>query len=331
MSPAAGGAVVVACPNLALDRTIAVPRLVPGMVHRAVRQAAVGGGKGVNVARALGALGVPAVLVTLAAGPTGRAALKLLRGEGLAVRSVELQGDTRSCLTVLEDGRATVFNEEGPHLEAHGWEAFVSSVTAEARGARLFVCSGSFPPGAPPDAAAALARITTDAGATAICDVSGPQLSHAVGEGRCVVTPNLAEAEAVLLGRRDEPVEPGRDALARAAWCAGELVAAGAAAAVVTAGTAGAAFADGRRSGTVRAPRVTAVNPVGAGDSLVAGLASVLLEGGSLPDAVQAGVAAASASCETFIAGALDAARARRLLYAVFAAQARGDRGPPSA
>jgi len=63
----------------------------------------------------------------------------------------------------------------------------------------------------------------------------------------------------------------------------------------------------------VEAPKVEVRNPIGAGDSLVAGLVGTLERGGDLDRAVLIGVAAAAASVETGVAGVVDPERVRAL------------------
>src|SRR4051812_49886139 len=55
--------------NAAIDKTLAVPNFRLGRRHRAVEQTAMAGGKGVNVARALRALGQPVIATGVAGGP----------------------------------------------------------------------------------------------------------------------------------------------------------------------------------------------------------------------------------------------------------------------
>ena len=64
---------VVAGPNLTLDRTLTIDELRPGEVLRFASAAVTGGGKGVNVARVAHALGKPARIVCLAPGPSKEA------------------------------------------------------------------------------------------------------------------------------------------------------------------------------------------------------------------------------------------------------------------
>src|SRR6185312_4395600 len=206
------------------------------------------GGKGVNVARTALALGAPAVLVGFVPGHTGAAAAAMLAEEDVSLAGVEVGGEIRSSAVVLErSGRVTVMNEPGPPLRAEDWERYEAAVAERVAEHGVLACSGSLPPGAPADAYARLATLAGAAGAIGIVDVTGEQLGAAVAAGAGVVTPNLPEAEGLLHGRADETVEAGDPAevRARAERAAAELVAGGARRAIVTAGAAGAALADG--------------------------------------------------------------------------------------
>jgi 1-phosphofructokinase family hexose kinase len=307
---------LVAGPNLTLDRTLSIAELRPGEVLRFDEAVITAGGKGVNVARTALALGAPAVLVGLVPGHTGAAAAALLAEEGISLAGIEVGGEIRSAAIVLErSGRVTVMNEPGPRLRDEDWERYESAIAERIREHDVLACSGSLPPGAPVDAYARLAVLAAEAGATAIVDVTGDRLGAAVEAGAGVVTPNLAEAEGLLHGRADETVEAGDPAEVRerARAAAAELVARGARRAVVTAAAAGAAVANGERVGWLAAPRVEVRNPVGAGDALVGGLGVALEAGEPFARAVALGVAAAAASVETAKAGTLDPDRAAAL------------------
>jgi 1-phosphofructokinase family hexose kinase len=306
--------VLIAGPNLTIDRTSSIGELRPGEVLRLADVTVTPGGKGVNVARAARSLGRPATLVAFVPGHTGRAAADLLREEGVDLEGVSVGGEIRSTSVILEPGRATVLNEPGPPLADGDWEALEAAVARAFGDHRVLVCSGSLPPGSPDDGYARLAR-----GRVAVVDAGGAVLGAALEAGPAVVTPNLAEAEGLLHGRADEAVEASPDARGHAEAAALELVAAGARAAVVTAAAAGAAVADGGTVTWLAAPRVAAVNPIGAGDVFTAALAGGLEVGEDLLGAARQAVAAAAASVEVERAGALDAARMAELVQATTA------------
>jgi fructose-1-phosphate kinase PfkB-like protein len=105
---------LIAGPNLTIDRTSTLPELRPGDVLRLADVAVTPGGKGLNVARAALALGAPARLVAFVPGHTGRASAALIAEEGVGLDAVDAPGEIRSTSVILEpSGRATVLNEPG--------------------------------------------------------------------------------------------------------------------------------------------------------------------------------------------------------------------------
>jgi 1-phosphofructokinase family hexose kinase len=306
---------LIAGPNLTIDRTSTIPELRPGEVLRLAGVVVTPGGKGLNVARAALALGVPARLVAFVPGHTGRAAAALIADEGVDLLSVPAPGEIRSTSVILEpSGRATVLNEPGPALGEGDWDAYEAAVAAALGDHGVLVCSGSLPPGAPADAYGRLVAGARAAGRRAIVDTNPDALREALAAAPHIVTPNLAEAEGLLHGRADEAVEASPDARPRALAAATGLVDAGAGAAVGTAAAAGAAVATAEGRTFVTAPRAEVRNPIGAGDVLTSALAAALERGVPLVEAVREGVAAAAAGVEAPKAGVLEPARMRELL-----------------
>jgi len=312
---------LIAGPNLTLDRTAEIAELRPGEVLRFERVIVTPGGKGLNVARAARALGVPALLVGFVPGATGRAGAAMIEREHVALRAVPCGGELRSSAIVIEHGgRTTVLNEPGPQVTPGEWRALEAAVAGALAEHAVLVCSGSVPPGSPEDAYARLTALAAGAGRHCVVDAAGPTLARALTAGPDVVCPNLAEAEAVL-GAADgaQPLRSASDARPRAQAAAAQLVAGGARAALVTADAAGAALAtaDGLEAWLPAPPVGTVRNPVGAGDVLASALAAALERGEPLLEAARHGVAAAAASVESPTAGELEAARAGELLAAV--------------
>lgn len=315
---------LIATPNLCLDITVRLPKLIPGSVARATATDTSAGGKGVNVARAAASLGAPVLLAGFLAADDGNRLTFLLAGEGLALRAVDVPGVTRVASILLEDdGRVTVINGRGPEVDDDQWTAFQHLVADSVMGVELLVCSGSLPPGLPVEAYRVLTEIAHRAGVPVIVDAAPDVLRHALPARPDLVSPNLSEAEGLLFGRTDEIVdERGDDIPARAVRAAQALHEAGAVRAVVTAGGSGAGLATADGAWWLAAPSVSVVNPVGAGDSFVAGAGFALMSGASDLDVVRRGMAAASASCEMPTAGRLVFARAQELFRLVIAVPA---------
>jgi 1-phosphofructokinase family hexose kinase len=305
---------LIAGPNLTIDRTSSLAELRPGEVLRLADVVITPGGKGLNVARAALVLGAPATLVGFIPGHTGRAAAALIVEEGITLQGVPVSGEIRSTSIVLEPDRATVLNEPGPALADGDWAALEAVISGALADHGVLVCSGSLPPGAPEDGYALLAALARAAGRRCVVDATGSALAAVLSASPDVVAPNLGEAEGVLFGRTDEAVDAAPDARPHALRAARDLVVRGAQAAVVTAAGAGAAVFSNGDAVWVDAPPVRVVNPIGAGDVLTAALAAALERGVGLLDAVREGVAAASAAVEHPIAGRFDVARMRELL-----------------
>ncbi len=104
--------------NAAIDKTLAVPNFRLGRRHRAVEQTAMAGGKGVNVARALRALGQPVIATGIAGGPTGTRIVEHLTDEGILNDFVRIREESRTSTAVVDptSGDQTEINEHGPHV-----------------------------------------------------------------------------------------------------------------------------------------------------------------------------------------------------------------------
>jgi 1-phosphofructokinase family hexose kinase len=303
-------------PNFTVDRTIPLGELIPGDVIRTGRAAVTLGGKGINVARVGRAFGDRAPVLGFLPRESRATLQSLAATEGVELSGVEVAGALRGAAILIEsEGRVTVLNEPGPEVAERDWAALLELIEREATGHATVVCAGSLPPGSPVDGYARVVAAAHRAGARAVVDASGAVLRATLPAGPDVVSPNLAEAESLISGRLAEGVEPsGADVPERAERAAEDLLAKGAAHAIVSTGSRGAAAAGGD-GGAVFLPaaHVHVVNPIGAGDSLVGGLVHALEEGRDWHSAVGFALATASASCEQELAGGVDPVRVREL------------------
>lgn len=312
---------LIATPNLCLDITVRLPTLTPGAVARASSTDTSAGGKGVNVARAATALGARPLVTGFLPTDDGFRLEQLLRRESIACRTVAVPGVIRVASILLEDdGRVTVINGRGAQIDATQWASFVELIAGQAPTAQVLVCAGSLPPGLPVGAYRELVDIGHDCGIPVIVDAAPQVLEQALVSRPDLVSPNLSEAEGLLLGRTGELVEEqGEDIPARAVRAAAALHTAGAARGVVTAGASGAALATREGLWWLPAQPVRVINPIGAGDCFAAGAALAMVSGANDVDIVRRGMASASASCETATAGRLDPVRANALFESIHA------------
>jgi 1-phosphofructokinase family hexose kinase len=316
--------VLIATPNLCLDRTQFVSQLVPGAVMRALSVEVTAGGKGFTIARLVRAHQRPATLVGLVADRDRGRLLGLLHEEGAEVVDVPMPGDARMAMIMVEQlgGRITVLNEPGSTLDAETWDRYLEAVRMSLPRHRTLACSGSLPPGAPEAGYGQLVELAREAGVLALVDSAPAPLRASLASEPDLVTPNLQEAEAAISGVSGSVLaDADEDVRERATEAAVTLCRLGSRNAAVTAGAHGVALAEGS-FGRVRwfpAAEVEVVSAVGAGDSFLAG---VILELERDPSAAAVdwgavmlrGSATASASCEQLRAGGVDPERVEELL-----------------
>jgi fructose-1-phosphate kinase PfkB-like protein len=337
-------AVLIVCPNLAFDRTVSISSLRPGAVQRTGPASSVAGGKGANVARAALALGGRTRVLGFLPDLGGGYLRQLFSAEGVTLLGVEVGGAVRTCTALVEDsGRVSLLNEPGPDVTDQDWRRLLDGVDPAER---TVIGTGSLPPGAPVDGYAELITLVHSSGGECAVDAGGPALLAAATAGADLLCPNLFEATSALSDGAgtevvdhvegvdgDEGVdgvsgvddvdrvrEPAGDIPERAMDAAVRLVARGAGRAAVTAGAAGVAFAEVRVCLWLPAVLVTARNPIGAGDSLLAGTALAREQGAGWMDAVRFGMATAASSVENDRAGVVDAARVAELAARLLAA-----------
>jgi tagatose 6-phosphate kinase len=287
--------ILVVAVNPALDVTHHVAGVDWSGVNRPTRVTARPGGKGLNVARTLRALGAGTLVVGLAGGVTGDAVLAGLREAGVPSRFAGIEGETRRTFAVVDTVRhdTALFNEPGPAVSQPEWEAFRVLVEDSVAGSSAMVLSGSLPPGLPADS---YAQLTALAGPVpVVLDTEGPALLHGAAAGPAIVKPNLAE-----LDRTVGLAGPG---LAAAVAAAQRLRAAGAGAVVVSLGGDGLLAVTGEGTWHAAPPGLVAGNPTGAGDAVVAGLAHGLALGTPWPDRLRQAVALGTAAAAAPVAG----------------------------
>lgn len=306
---------LIVTPNLCLDITIRIARLIPGTIARSSHTETAAGSKGVNVARAARTLGAAPILAGFLPDDDGARFVTLLGREGTPLLPVAVPGVLRiASILLADDGQVTVINGRGPEVDESRWAAFVDTVTDGLTGQDVLICTGSLPPGVPDDAYRQLSRVARRAGLPVVVDAAPAVLAAALPALPDLVSPNLSEAEGLLFGRQGEQVhEEGDDIPGRAVKAATALHDAGAIRAVVTAGAAGAALVTRNGSWWLPAAPVRVINPIGAGDCFTAGAALALIRNEPDLAVVRRGMAVASASCETATAGLLLAARAAEL------------------
>ncbi|MFE9659300.1 hexose kinase [Streptomyces sp. NPDC005955] len=286
--------------NTALDLTYRVPTLRPHSSHRVTEVIERPGGKGVNVARVLAALGRPVTVTGFVGGGTGRAlraGLAQRDPDGLVTDAlVPVAGATRRTVVVVDavTGNTTRLGEPGPLVSAAEWNAFLDRYDALVPTASAVALCGSLPPGVPVGAYARLVRTAKAASVPVLLDTGGEPLRRGVAARPDLVKPNADEL-AELTGSHD-PAQATRETRRR-----------GARAVIASLGPEGllAVTPEGRWRAVP--PGLVKGNPTGAGDSAVAGLLDALVADEPWPVRLTRAVALSAATVRAPAAGEFDA------------------------
>lgn len=280
--------------NPALDMSTQVAAVVANQKLRCTEATLDPGGGGLNVSRAIAALGGDSLALVALGGMTGERLAGLIRAEDVPFLALRGPGETRQSLTVTEgSGRQFRFMLPGPVWDSADQDRLFHLLRSAARQDGIAVISGSQPPGVPAHFPSLLAAALP--GMQVVLDSSGPTLAEAVAHpiaGLAVLRMDDQEAED-LAGRRLLQQSETAD-------FAMELVARGVARQVIIArGAEGSVLAMAGQRLFVTAAEVPVKSKVGAGDSFVAGFVLATARGLDVAAALQMGSAAASAAVMT--------------------------------
>jgi 1-phosphofructokinase family hexose kinase len=274
--------------NPALDRELTVDTIRFDSVLRATETRIDCGGKGFNVSRMLASLGIQSVAMGYAGGRTGETLQAGLTALGIETDFVWVDGETRTNISIVSttDPHHIKVNEAGPSISEAARVALLERVATRLQAGDWWVLAGSLPPGLPVTIYADLIRLIQDAGAFAVLDSSGEPFRHGIAASPRLVKPNDNE----LSQWSGLPVTTPQEAMAAASTLIGvEII-------VVSLGAQGAILISGAESWVATPPLIQAGNPIGAGDSMVAGLLWALNQGNPLSEVLRWGVACGAAT-----------------------------------
>lgn len=231
------------------------------------------GGKGVNVARWLNHLGAKPLIILPLGGDSGKELSAGLRQKKILAKVVPIREATRVnvIVTTPEQGQLR-FNPLGPKLSKPEWHSVVVVLKAALSSASCLILSGSLPRGLPVSTYATVTRLAHESDVPVLLDCDGPALVAAVRARPFLVKPNEHELEQWALETRQGSDLRSR-ALAMSAITGGWVL-------VSRGGEPGLLVnADKQIVLTAKPPRVKPLTTVGAGDALLAGVASQLVSG----------------------------------------------------
>lgn len=258
--------------NPSMDKTVTLQSLKVGGLNRLSDIRFDAGGKGNNVARILKSFGIQVTATGFIAGDIGEKIIKDLEHRGIRSDYVEVAGDTRINMKVvdLELRQTTEFNEPGFYVEPEQTERLKEKIRELSRNADLLVLGGSIPSGVGESIYGDLIRIAAEAGIPAILDAEGAAFQEGLKAVPYAVKPNLYELEqwaGKSLASDREIVEAAK-----------QMLDYGVSIVIVSMGGDGSIVIGKDEAYRLRPFPVKVQSTVGAGDSMVAVLASGILD-----------------------------------------------------
>jgi len=287
------GAYLPICLNPVIQKTLVFPSLAKGEVNRTPEHRVDVAGKGVCCSRVLGQLGKEAIHLTQLGGPTRDWFLAMCAADGVDVRWVESGSDIRFCTTIIDraEGSATELVEEAMPVEAETARRLLEAYDALLPRVSTVMLSGTKAGGFPASIMPELARRAAAAGKKIVLDIKGRDLLDCLPYRPLLVKPNLEELLQTYapgsMPAGEEPEEGAmRDLVARVGreykeshdtWL------------VVTRGSRPTLYWDGAGLRECPVLPIEAINPIGSGDSFNVGVATSLMDGATIAEAVAEG------------------------------------------
>lgn len=275
--------------NASIDKAYFMEKSIEnGTVMRVATCRNSAGGKGLNVARTVKLCGTAVQATGFAGGFNGKYLQHLLNLDQIPHDFVEVEGETRSCINILDPKyHSTEYLEPGFELTAEDEQEFVSRFPEIIKDSTVVTISGSLPKGIQKDIYGRMIQLAKSLGKMVLLDSSGESLRHGLKALPTLVKPNQEELGALLgveINTIQDVITYGR-----------QLFETGIPYVVVSLGKDGALMicAEGVFHG--QPPKVEAINPVGCGDSLLGALAVALAQHKAPTESLKYAVSVATA------------------------------------
>ena len=276
--------------NPAVDREMTVDTISFDTVLRALDWQVDCGGKGFNVARMLKSLGISSRALGFAAGKSGEMLADKLHALGIETDFIWVEGETRTNVSIVsaENGQYVKVNEPGPTITETDLGLLAEKIGELVEAGDWWVLAGSLPPGVPSTYYSELITIIQSAGAKVFLDTSDEALRQNCAAKPLLVKPNDEEAHELTglpVSTKEEIAAVGT-----------AISAMGPANVIISLGKKGAVLVNNGTAWLAASPEIVAANPIGAGDSMVAGVVWGLSQGDSMQDALCKGIACGAAT-----------------------------------
>lgn len=270
--------------NPAIDLTYQITVLKHEHKSRATKTRLDPGGTGINVGRALAKLNNNSSTCSVIAGKMGEFLELMLKNELSNLYTLQVEGETRINTTVLQRTPQHQYeiNAAGPTLTADQLNK-ISQQFLKCCGQGIGILTGSLPPGIDDDTYSDINLKLINQGARAIIDAPVSVLKKTLSSKPFLIKPNLDELQTLT--------NKSLTTLEQIAVEARRIVQQGTTYVCVSLGEQGALLSGPDNSYYCPPPAITINSTVGAGDSMVAGLAHVFAQNNSPEQALKFAVA----------------------------------------
>lgn len=257
------------------------------------------GGKGLNVARIVRLCREEVLAAGLVGGFNGSYLECLLDRDGIRHDFDHIQGETRSCINILDEAfGSTEYLEPGCAVTEDEEKRFLERFLQIIKDSQVITISGSVPRGMSKDIYRRMILMAKEAGKQVILDTSGELLEKGIQACPTIVKPNQDEMELLFhtkIQSMGDVLENGKKILEK-----------GIPYVVVSLGGEGALLLGQEGIFHGKPPKMKVVNTVGCGDSMVGALSVALFRNYEPEKALQFAVAVASANAMSPSTGYFD-------------------------
>lgn len=273
--------------NPSIDISYPLKKLEIDEVNRVKNVYKTAGGKGLNVSRVIRLANREVTATGIIGGFLGGYIEKHLYDENIVHNFYKIDQESRNSIAILHDnGKQTEILENGPTISSGDAENFLSYFDDISRNYNLVTMSGSLPYGLEADYYSKLVEIAKSNKAKILLDTSGEALKTSLN---MQIKPDLIkpnETEIKQLTGKDinlENIEEIKQVLNDVIFEDVEWI-------CVSLGANGAIVKHNKNFYKANIPQITVANPVGSGDSTLAGLAIAIDEKRDVSEVIKYGM-----------------------------------------
>lgn len=229
------------------------------------------GGKGIHVSYVLNELGEKVINSGFVGGKLGEFIEKRLDERKISHDFIKLDDETRNCIAIIHDNRQTEILEKGPTISLEKEKEFLAHLEKISKNIEIINISGSLPKGLDASFYQKIIKFAKENKIFVSLDTSGNTLKEIVkGEIKPdLIKPNETEIKDIIEKEFPENEEEIRKIFDKSPLKDIPYV-------IISQGKDGALFKIKNKIYKAKVPKVKAINPVGSGDSTLAGALSAI-------------------------------------------------------